>query len=214
MSDLGVRIRENRRRLDAEAGELRVVKQRSEELQQELSDLSEMVVNYERAVTLLNHIGEEKQFAAQEAIEQLVTRGLQTIFDETLSFHIIQDVKARRAEVNFVIHTALPNGRVVSTDVMDARGGGVAATVGFLLRLVVMLLGDADKTNLIVLDETFAHVSEEYVPAVGEFLRKIVDKTNVRILMVTHQPEFAEFADRVYRVSTGADGFSVVKEQK
>ena len=122
-------------------------------------------------------------------------------------------MKARRADVIFIIRSSLPNGKVVDTDVMDARGGGLAATVGFLLRLVVMLLKTDSKTdNFMVLDETFAMVSAEYLEGLREFIRKIVDKTGVQILMVTHQPEFAELADKVYRLST-VDGFSVVKEE-
>lgn len=213
LTNLSVRIRQRRRELDSFAGQASALRLRHEELLAEVVSLTADISAHERATTLLNSIGEEKQYAAQEAIEQLVTRGLQTIFDDTLSFHILQDVKARRAEVSFIVRSTLANGTVVDTDVMDARGGGLAATVGFLLRLVVMLLRtDTRADNFMVLDETFAHVSEEYLPALGEFLRKIVEKTGVQILMVTHQPEFVDYADKVYRVSA-IDGKTVVKEQ-
>lgn len=212
LSDLSVRIRARRRELDSLAGEARTVKARDEELREAVKRLSTEVVVHERATSILNSIGEQKQFLAQEAIEQLVTRGLQTIFDESLSFHIVQDVKARRAEVSFVVRTALADGKVIETDVMDARGGGLAATVGFLLRLTVMLLKtDSKMDNLLILDETFAHVSEEYLPSLGEFLRKIVDKTGVQIIMITHQQEFVDYADKVYRLSA-VSGKTLVKE--
>jgi DNA repair exonuclease SbcCD ATPase subunit len=213
LAELETRVRRVRRVVDEQVGEANSVRRQRDELEEQIRSLSDRVVVHERVTSLLNSIGEEKQFAAQEAIEQLVTRGLQTIFGEDLSFHIVQDVKARRAEVSFVIRTHLENGRVVETDVMDARGGGMSAVVGFLLRLVVMLLrDDPEKDNILVLDETFAHVSEEYLPALNEFLRKIVDKTGVQIIMVTHQPEFTELADKVYRLSS-KDGKTVVKEQ-
>jgi DNA repair exonuclease SbcCD ATPase subunit len=213
LQDLAVRIRSRRRALDALHGEARSVQLRHEELLAEVVELSGEISIYEQTTILLNSIGEEKQYAAQEQIEQLVTRGLQTIFDDSLSFHILQDVKAKRAEVSFIVRSKLANGVVVDTDVMDARGGGLAATVGFLLRLTVMLLRtDTKADNVLVLDETFAHVSEEYLPALKEFIRKIVDRTGVQIIMVTHQPAFEEVADKVYRLSL-VDGKSVVKEQ-
>ncbi len=213
MSDLSLRVRSRRRELDLQQAQRTMVEQRGSDLQKEISELVVSVESHERATILLNSIGEEKQYAAQEAIEQLVTRGLQTIFDDSLSFHIRQKVVGRRAEVDFVVRTTLANGSLVETDVMDARGGGLAATVGFLLRLVVMLLraGNTKDDNVLVLDETFAHVSEEYLPALNEFLRKIVDRTGVQIIMVTHQPEFTELADKVYRFSS-VDGKTVVKE--
>jgi DNA repair exonuclease SbcCD ATPase subunit len=159
-------------------------------------------------------MGEERQLQAQRVIEELVTRGLQTIFDHTLSFHIVQTTKARTANVEFFVRTALASGNVVDTPVMEARGGGVAATIGFLLRLVVLLLrsGNTREEQLMVLDETFAHVSAEYVPNVGEFLREIVDKTGVQIVMVTHQQEFVDFGDAVYRFHQNDAGQTIVDQ--
>lgn len=215
MSDiitLEARLRSRRRELDSLLGQKRSVMAQLEEFGNELVDLADNVIVYERVNSLLNSIGEHRQFAAQNAIEQLVTRGLQTIFDDSLSFHIIQDVKARRAEVSFIVRTTLLDGTKVDTDVLNARGGGLAATVGFLLRLVVLLLRyDGKRDILMVLDETFAHVSAEYVEGVRDFIRQVVDKTGIQVLMVTHQPEFAEAADKVYRLSI-KNGKTVVQE--
>lgn len=184
---------------------------RGKELQTEIVDLSEVVEDLDRVTLLLNSLGEDRQLQAQRTIEELVTRGLQTIFDSSLSFHIVQSVRGKTANVEFLVRTTLP-GSVVETPVMDARGGGLAATIGFLLRLVVMLLSKGTKSeNILVLDETFAHVSAEYLGALGEFLREVVDKTGVQIVMVTHQPEFAEYADKVYRF-TAVDGKTQVRE--
>jgi DNA repair exonuclease SbcCD ATPase subunit len=210
--ELDNRVRARRRELDSQEGEARSLQRRHDEVLAEVVELSSDIQVHERATILLNSIGEEKQYAAQEAIEQLVTRGLQTIFDESLTFHILQDVKAKRAEVSFVVRTTLTDGTVTETDVMDSRGGGLAATVGFLLRLTVMLLRtDAQADNILILDETFAHVSDEYIPGLKEFLRKVVDRTGVQILMITHQPAFEEVADKVYRLSL-VEGKTVVKE--
>lgn len=211
IDDLTIAVRRRRRDLDEKAGEARSVLLRGQEVKKEIASLTEEVTVLERVTALLNSIGEEKQLAAQNRIEELVTRGLQTIFDETLSFHIIQTVKGRTASVEFLIRKTL-NDTVLETPVLEAQGGGLSATVGFLLRVVVMLLGSGTKEeNILVLDETFAHVSAEYIGPLGEFLREIVDKTGVQIVMVTHQPEFADYADKVYRFSQ-TDGKTNVSE--
>lgn len=211
LDSLALRARTGRRRIDALQGEMRATLTRGKSLQGEISELEELVADLERVTVLLNSMGEDRQDAAQRRIEELVTRGLQTIFDETLSFHIIQSQRGKAVTVDFMVRTTLAAG-AVETPVMDARGGGLAATIGFLLRLVVMLLSKGTRSeNLLVLDETFAHVSDEYVGPVGEFLREIVDKTGIQILMVTHQPEFGEVADKVYRFTT-EDGKTVVAD--
>lgn len=196
-----LRVAANRRSLDQRLGEARAVLARGKDLEVEVARLTDEVADLERVSVLLNSLGEERQAAAQSTIEDLVTRGLQTIFDETLSFHIVASVKGKTSVVDFMVRSTLPTG-TVDTPVMDARGGGLAATVGFLLRVVVLMLRTQGQgKQLLVLDETFAHVSDEYLEGVGNFLREIVDRSGVQIIMVTHQPEFVEHADKAFRFS-------------
>lgn len=212
LDDLTVAIRNQRRVIDSRWGEARSILERGREIQKEIGDLSVAINELERVSILFNSLGEEKQLKAQETIEGIVSKGLQMIFqDDSLSFHILQSIKGKSAQVDFKIRTTLP-GQVVETGVMDARGGGLAAVVGFLLRLTILLLRDGSRSeNLLVLDETFAHVSEEYLEPLGQFLREIREKTGIQFIMVTHQPQFGEYADAVYRFSQ-IDGKTVVRK--
>jgi len=207
------RIAVKKSELDGLAGEAKAVLTRASAVKAEIALLQEEIANLEKSAMVLNSIGEERQLKAQSTIEELVTRGLQQIFDDSLSFHILQTVKAKVASVEFVVRTTLRDGGVVDTPVMDARGGGLAATIGFLLRVVILLLKNGkDKDNILILDETFAHVSDEYLDGLGEFLRELVDKTGIQIVMVTHQPVFGEYADAVYKF-TATDGKTKVEAQ-
>lgn len=208
--ELEMQLRAQRREHDALSGEARSVLRRTQEVQEEITRLQEEIAVLDKTSGVLNSIGEERQLKAQDTIEQLVTRGLQQIFDDTLSFHIIQTVRAKTASVEFVVRTTLSDGGLVDTPVMDARGGGLAATIGFLLRVVILLLKRESEGNILILDETFAHVSAEYLPNVAAFLRELVDRTGVQIIMVTHQDELTEDADVVYRFHT-EDGKTQVK---
>jgi len=202
LNELDRRVATRRRYLDALSGEARAVLQQGQLLQATIAELTGDVADLDRVTGLLNSLGEERQQRAQATIEQIVTRGLQTIFDPTLSFHIVQSIKGRASNVEFVVRDTREDGDIHETGVMDARGGGLAATIGFLLRVVIMLLDpNKNQERLLVLDETFAHVSAEYLPALGQFLRELVDRTGVQIILVTHQDEFEEHADRVYRFS-------------
>ena len=207
-----VRARQRRRQIDSAQGEAHSVLLRGKELSQQVADLTVLSEELDKVTVLLNSLGEERQQAAQASIEELVTWALQMIFDDTLSFHIVQSVRGKSSVVEFVVRSTLGTS-VIETSVMDARGGGLAAVIGFLLRLVVMLMGRNPRdASLLVLDETFAHVSSDYLEPLGQFLREVVDKTGVQIIMVTHQQEFANFADKVYNFSTVANGETVVKD--
>lgn len=207
LDELEGRARTRRRYLDAATGEARSIVLRLKALEGEVAALTAEVGVLEQTVGLLNSLSEERQYAAQSTIEELVTRGLQTIFDPSLSFVIVNTVKANASAVEFLIQKRIGES-VIETPVLEAQGGGLSAVVGFLLRVVVLLLR-GEHGGLLVLDETFAHVSDEYLPAVGAFLRELVDQAGVRIVMVTHQPDFADWADKVYRFSQ-KDGKTMV----
>ena len=210
-SDLERLLHKKRRDVDTRTGEAKSVLLKYRELQSSIEEKDDLVDDFERVTILLNTIGEDRQMQAQETIEELVTRGLQTIFDSTLSFHIVQTIKGRSVTAEFMVRTTLGD-TFIETPVLDARGGGLAATIGFLLRVVVLLLSSGTKQdNILILDETFAHVSEEYLPPLGEFLRELVDKTGIQILLVTYQLEFMEYADKSYRFSI-KEGKTEVRE--
>lgn len=200
LEELALRASRIRRSVDGRIAEARLIASRVKTLQGEISLASSDVDLYSRVAITLASIGETRQAAAQDTIEELVTRGLQTIFDDkNMEFKVVQTQRGKTPEVKFLVNSRGPNGRVVQTPVMDARGGGLAAVVGFLLRLVVLLLSRDGKEPFLVLDESFSHVSTEYEPALAEFIKELVEKTRVTIVLVTHSDAFNEVADKRYR---------------
>src|SRR6185503_2184172 len=170
--------------------------------------LRSTIENLDKATALLSSISEDKQREAQIQIESIVTQGLQKIFGPGWSFKLRSSIKAKVSVVDFVVQTVTEEGKVLETPAIDARGAGVASVIGFLLRLVLILL--SKKESLLVLDETFANLSDSYIPRLVEFLREIVDKTNLQIVMVTHEPAFAEVADKCYKFTLDNQGMTRV----
>lgn len=198
LNDVTARVRRVRKIVDRRIAEARVIATTGKQLKEEVSLASNDVDLYNKVAITLASIGETRQAAAQQQIEELVTRGLNSIFGDELSFHVIQTQRGKTPEVKFIVRSLI-NGKPVETPVMDARGGGLAAVVGFLLRLVVMLLSRDVKEPVLILDESFSHVSSEYERPLAEFIKELIDKTKVQIILVTHSDAFSEFADRRYR---------------
>lgn len=210
-TELSDRLRVARRALDRQVGEARQIAHTGTAVAAEVMRLRDEVTLYEKAAGVLASLGEERQAATQQQIEFLVTKGLQTIFGAELSFRIEQSIKGKTPVVDFVVRTTLADGRTIDTDLMSARGGGLVAVVSFLLRLVVLLLSRGKQENLLVLDESFAMLSKDYAASMAEFLRELVDKTGTQILLVTHQDQFADVADKRYEFRL-IDGWTEVKE--
>lgn len=198
LETLTSRLRRTRRHLDQQAGAARQLATRGKQVQATITALRNEIDLYDRAAAVLTSIGEQRQATAQTQIETLVTQALRTIFGQELSFHLTPVVRGKRPEIDFVVRSTLNDGTIVDTDVMEARGGGLAATVGFLLRLVVLLLSADKQDTVLFLDETFAHLSRDYEPRMAEFLHELVERTGVQIVMVTHSDAYTDHADTRY----------------
>jgi DNA repair exonuclease SbcCD ATPase subunit len=74
-----------------------------------------------------------------------------------------------------------------------------------------MLLDSKMKEQILILDESFSHVSAEFERPLAEFIKELVDKTRVQIIIVTHSDAFTEFADKRYRFEQ-TNGITNVKE--
>jgi DNA repair exonuclease SbcCD ATPase subunit len=203
------RLAQARRLVDRQRTEAQMYAQQGRDLLEEIRQLNQVIELHEKAALVLTAIGEDRQDAAQRTIEALVTEGLRTIFGNDLSFHLVPGVRAKTPVVDLVVRSQLADGTSVDTDVLAARGGGLAAVVGFLLRLVILLLSSKRQDTVLFLDETFAHVSAEYLPRLIEFLKDLVAKTGVQIVLVTHDESFLEAADVVYKFSL-VDGLTQV----
>lgn len=208
LAALQQQVRSARQQADRQAGEAAQVARAGKACQAEVTALRAQLELHSRVTAVLTSIGEQRQERAQRQVEELCTRALQTIFSETLSFHLVQAVKGNQAVVEFVLRSRYGD-REIDTPVLEARGGGMAAVVGFVLRLVVLLLTPGAR-RVLFLDETFGHVSAEYEPRLAEFLREVADKAGVQILLITHSDAYSDAADQRYRLALGPGGVTEV----
>lgn len=218
LSVLSGQVRVVRRRIDVEVGQARTVAERGQALTRQVMALEADRETAERVSAVLARIGAERDATARAQVEGLVTAGLRAIFDDNLSFHLVESVSRQTPQIDFMVRTHREDGSYYETDVLSARGGGLAAVCGLLLRVVVILLtrqiSPEDAPNLLCLDETLAHLSSDRLESAGSFLRALVDRTGLQVLMVSHQEELAEAADTVYLFRLNGDGVTQSRRVK
>lgn len=207
---LADRFQKLARTLGDQRAQREVHRERVSDLGSRIAIESDVAHQLERAAMLLNSIGETRQADAQTLIERVVTQGLQAIFDPSLSFHVVPVTKGKTSGIEFIVRTNLGD-EAVETPVLEARGGGVSAVIGFLLRAVILLLSGDGVRRILVLDESFAHVSADHLEALGQFLRTLVDRTHLQVILVTHQDALQDHADKVYRFGS-VNGRTVVSD--
>jgi len=156
--------------------------------------------------SLLFHISSQVLGSSTGAIDKLVTAGLQVVFeDQNLALETELDKQRGKTAIKLKL---TESGE--TAPIRDGYGGGVLALVGVLLRVTTILI--LDLRRFLVLDESLSHVSDQYIHPTSKFLKKLCEDLGFEILMVTHQQEFAEYADRHFEAKR-IKGKTVIKEQ-
>lgn len=153
----------------------------------------------------LSNLSEKLQDSVQELVEAIVSRGLQTIFQEEMSIRLTNKMVGRRPETDITLISG-----DLETSILNARGGGVAAVTGFLLRVVMLLLAPNTR-RVMFLDEAFAQVSVEYEERLAQFISELCENAKLQIILVTHSTTYFDSADRAFSVSQKGGKTSVTQ---
>ena len=155
---------------------------------------------------IMSAVGILAQEELKDVLESLVTEALRAVFNESYAFVVEDTVQRNKPETNFFV---MADGNKLS--LRDELGCGVLDVISFVLR-VVLWASAADKTrNTMILDEPAKFVSRDRRQAFGDMMRKISSLLSIQFILVTHEPEFIEIADKAYSVENN-DGISSVVE--
>lgn len=147
----------------------------------------EMEADLATARDLVQKVSQQIQEQVHSRVAKLVTDCLRAVFGpEAYEFRVDFDRKRSKTEAQLVF---VRDGETL--DPLSACGGGVVDVTAFALRLACLLFSRPRKRKLLVLDESFKHVSSHYISNVAGLLEKLADEYGVQILLVTHRDELA-----------------------
>jgi ABC-type sulfate/molybdate transport systems ATPase subunit len=136
-----------------------------------------------------------------EKISEYVTYGLKTVIhDQNLTFKCNITTKANKPFVDMITVDDKGN----EANVLDAFGGSVAQVESLILRVLAVM--QLKLYPFLALDESLNAVSAEYVPNTSKLLNEITKQLGIKILLVTHDPEMLQCADKVYNAKESANG--------
>jgi len=144
----------------------------------------------------------------KDEVESLVSNALQSVFeDPTITFNIEFTSRRNQIEADFSL-SFIKDEKRVKGNIKDTYGGGVVDVVSMSLRLILMELLKID--GPILLDEPGRMISREYVENFGKFLYSICKKFDRQIILITHNTELAEYANK--KITVGIkDGKTWIK---
>jgi len=161
---------------------------RLDAIEKEILFLTDDTKILESTEELLIELGKRTVGDSTETLNKLATLGLGLVFpDQQLELKTTIDRVRGKTGIRFDLYD-----RGKTYPISGSYGGGVLAIVGFLLR--VSLITSLKMRRILLLDESFAHVAVDYIPQASKLLRKVAEDLGFTIIMVTHQPEFAQAA--------------------
>ena len=175
----------------------------------EKAELSQkVIVAHRKASVFFQSLSDDESNKFQTKLETLVTAGLQVVFQEPMKFCIDVGTERNTITVRFFVES-LVNGYKAKLDILSAKGGGVADVVAFLLQfLMVHYL--PNRRRIIIADEPWKNLSADYKARFASFVKMICKKADLQVIIVTHDPEYSDVADKVYKFSLGDKGLTDV----
>lgn len=218
-TDISTRVDALSRREAELAGSISALKSSLAESGQRITTLSEAIAVADKAKAVLESYAVEQQSELQQSIEGLVTRGLQAVFRERLEFKMEFKVLRGQPEVSFSVVSYVDD-EPVEMDIPNSFGGGLAVVCAVLLRVIVLryLVAHGKVEPILILDEPLAALSPNYDERdaeslrtnMAEFLHVVSAELGVQIVLVTHEPDYGEYADNHWIFSGGLGKDTVV----
>ena len=158
---------------------------------------------------LLREAGDYARDQAREQVQAITTLALQSVFGTDYQFVLESGKQGNQAAITCKVISPYGDGEMIETEGTDSRGGGLVDIQSLALRIAMLETARPVIDGPLLLDEPCKHVSEEYVPEAGRFLRESGATFGRQVIMVTHNDHLAGLANNVIKLRL-QDGISVV----
>ena len=152
-----------------------------DEVEIHVSKAQEKLLSSKLAREVLQGIAQSVQQQAHARISEVVSSCLSTVFDDPYEFKIEFAQKRGRTEAQLMFVR-----EDVCVDPLTASGGGVVDTAAFALRVACLVLHRPRLSRIVVMDEPFKFVSEEYRANIRTMMEKLSEELGLQIIMISH----------------------------
>lgn len=116
-------------------------------------------------------------------------------FDRDFSVELVLEDK-RGKSLQLILKDE--NGDEVS--LKDGTGMGIRTIISAILHMYYLT---AKGSHVLLVDEKYSYLSESYVPRFFEFVGKLCEATDFKLIIITHDPRFFDYASKRIRVISG-----------
>ena len=167
-------------------------------------DLKELIAKenkYEKAVDLMKKIIEGMSQSQINHLEELINSALETIFFDRHYYVELQVTELRNTNnLKILLNEITDDGQLLKTE-LEANGYGVKSIIGMILQVYFILY--YHQYPILFMDEAMTQLSKQYLPYFKSLINDLADKYGFIFVLVTHDRDLMELADRTYFVEKG-----------
>lgn len=165
-------------------------------LRQEVKTNREELKYHEEAREVIRIVSIKIQKTLKYHISDVTSLALDSVFDDPyeLKVNFVQRRNKMECDLTFVRDG-------LEIDPIEASGVGAIDVASFALRIASWSMMRPRSRNVIILDEPFRYLSENYQEQASLMVKELSRKLGLQFIIVTHEQVLAEHADRVFEVS-------------
>lgn len=196
-------------------------RQERESIEQNMENLDKKYVHYEqmndmyeKTTQLLTMAATASRQNAKSHFEKIITDALQFVTQDTDYSFIIDEMTSRaKASYEFYIKSTV-NGVECIQKPEDANGGGFVDIIASAAKYAYLeIFNDPHiMSGTLLYDEPGKMISADMSVKYAEYLKFLGQHYGKQTIMITHNENLSNVADKVYMVSKNSNGVSVVKD--
>jgi len=141
------------------------------------------------------------QIRFKERVESLVTMAIRSVFSKRdYGFELVFEEKRNQMEVKPIIFEMVDGVKHIYDNIEDDFGGGIIDVISIAMRIVLWSLEKPRSRNVIILDEPGKNLGS-LITLFGSMLQEISHKLGFQIIIITHDDELKDIADRAYLIT-------------
>ncbi len=193
--------------LQQQVGRRDQLQQQVTEATTQLATLSQEQEDIARALEIIQQVAKLTQQQLEIHISELVSLALEAVFPNPYKMVLKFETRRNRSEADLLLQDE--NGNLLSP--MDAVGGGVVDVAAFALRIALWSLKRPKPRAVMIVDEPFRFLSSDLQDRASKMLKEISEKLGIQFLIVTHEEQLLEGADKIFHVFN-KEGASCITE--
>lgn len=185
-----------RKLFDQQEGQKKLVEQTIKTNKDKLTSITTELAQSEEARIIIYNVAQKTQEALVVNIESIVTTAIQSVFGKDgYEFKVDFNIKRNRTEAELYF---MKNGYRYNP--MSASGYGAVDVASFALRIVALELSQPRVSKVLIIDEPFKNLSEEYHDLAGQMIRELSERLEIQFIIITHIKVIADQAHRTFKV--------------